>query len=90
MLGGICMTLEKKIRQILKDELRPENITTIIHMTEFLKFKESENIWSEINKSEHEYISEEETKRLEELKLNGEFINQNNLLKELGISQDEI
>lgn len=90
MLGGICMTLEKKIRQILKDELKPENITTIIHMTEFLKFKESENIWSEINNSEHEYISEEETKRLEEIKLNGEFIKQDNLLKELGISQDEI
>ena len=84
------MTLEKKIRQILKDELKPENITTIIHMTEFLKFKESENIWSEINKSEHEYMPEEETKRLEELKLNGEFIDQDNLLKELGISQDEI
>ena len=84
------MTLEKKIRQILKDELKPESITTIIHMTEFLKFKESENIWSEINNSEHEYISEEETKRLEEIKLNGEFIKQDNLLKELGISQDEI
>ena len=90
MLGGVCMTLEKKIRQILKDELKPENIRTIIHMTEFLKFKESENIWREINNSEHEYISDEETKRLEELKLNGEFINQDNLLKELGINQDEI
>ncbi|HHX60676.1 MAG TPA: hypothetical protein GX707_08175 [Epulopiscium sp.] len=84
------MTLENKIRQILKDELKPENITTIIHMTEFLKFKESENIWSEINKLEHEYMSEEETKRLEELKLQGEFINQDSLLKELEISQDEI
>ena len=84
------MTLENKIRQILKDELKPENIRTIIHMTEFLKFKESEAIWSEINNSEHEYISEEETKRLEKIKLNGEFINQDNLLKELGISQDEI
>ena len=84
------MTLENKIKQILKDELKPENIRIIIHMIEFLKFKESENIWSEINNSEHEYILEEETKRLEEIKLSGEFISQENLLKELGISQDKI
>ena len=47
-------------------------------------------IKSEINNSDHEYISEEETKRLEEIKLSGEFIGQENLLKELEISQDEI
>ena len=37
------MTLDKKIEQILKDELRPENIKTIIDIAEFLKFKETQD-----------------------------------------------
>lgn len=59
-------------------------------MTEFLKFKESQNIWSKINQSEHECISEGEIQRLEEIKLNGEFIGGDNLLKELEISRGEV
>lgn len=30
------MTLAKKIQKILKDELRPENIKTVIDLAEFL------------------------------------------------------
>lgn len=84
------MTLEKKIEQVLRNELKPENIRTIIHMTEFLKLKEDQNMWDEINKEKHGYISEDEVQRLEDIKLNGEFISQDDLLKELGINQDEI
>lgn len=84
------MTLAKKIEQILKNELKPENIKTVIDMAEFLKFKENQNIWSKINESEHQYISEEERLQLKEIKLKGEFICQDDLLKELEISQDEI
>ena len=84
------MTLAKKIEEILKDELKPENIKTVIDMAEFLKFKENQKIWSKINESEHEYISEEERLHLKEIKLNGEFIDQDNLLKELEINKDEI
>lgn len=36
------MTLGKKIEEILKDELKPENIKTIIDMAEFSKFKENQ------------------------------------------------
>jgi len=36
------MTLAKKIEQVLKDELKPENIKTVIEIAEFLKFKESQ------------------------------------------------
>lgn len=83
------MTLAKKIEQILKDELEPENIKTVIDLTEFLKFKENQNKWNEINEMEHEYITEAERIKLEEIKLGGVFIDQDDFLKELGISEDE-
>ena len=75
----------KKIEKILKDELRPENIKTVIDLAEFLKFKETQDKWNEINELEHEYITEEERLQLEEIKLKGEFIDQDDLLKELGM-----
>ncbi len=84
------MTLAKKIGEILKDELKPENIKTVIDMAEFLKFKENQNIWDKINETDVEYIPEEEYLRIEEIKLNGEFINQDSLLRELNIDKDEI
>jgi len=84
------MTLAKKIEKILKDELRPENIKTVIDLAEFLKFKETQDKWNEINELEHEYITEEERLHLEEIKLKGEFIDQDDLLKELGINKSEI
>ena len=84
------MTLAKKIEEILKDELEPENIKTVIDMAEFLKFKENQNIWNKVNEAGNEYISEEEHLRIEEIKLSGEFITQDDLLKELGINKDEL
>jgi hypothetical protein len=84
------MTLAKKIEEILKDELKPENIKTVIDMAEFLKFKENQNIWDKINEMDVEYIPEEEYLRIEEIKLKGEFIDQDSLLRELGINKDEI
>ncbi len=84
------MTLAKKIEKILRDELRPENIKTVIDLAEFLKFKETQDKWNEINEREHEYITEEERLQLEEIKLKGEFIDQDDLLKELGINKNEI
>ena len=84
------MTIAKKIEEILKDELKPENIKTVIDMPEFLKFKENQNIWNKVNEAENEYISEEEHLRIEEIKLSGEFITQDDLLKELGINKDEL
>lgn len=84
------MTLAKKIEEILKDELKPENIKTVIDIAEYLKFKERQNTWSKINESEHEYISEEERINIDEIITKGEFIDQIDLLKELGINEDEI
>lgn len=84
------MTLAKKIEEILKGELKPENIKTVIDMAEFFKFREKQNIWDEINERDAEYISDEEYLRIEEIKLNGEFIDQNSLLRELEINKDEI
>ncbi|HZK27227.1 MAG TPA: hypothetical protein VFD00_06790 [Thermoclostridium sp.] len=84
------MTLAKKIEEILRNELRPENIKTVIDMAEFLKFRENQNIWDKINETDVEYISEEEYLRIEEIKLNGEFIDQDSLLRELEINKDEI
>lgn len=84
------MTLAKKIQMILKDELKPENIKTLIDMAEFLKFKENQNLWSKINEAENEYISEEEYLHIKKIKLNGEFISQEELLENLGINEDEI
>ena len=84
------MTLAKKIEEILKDELKPENVKTVIDIAEFLKFKETQNIWNEINKAEHEYVLETELKHLEDIKSSGEFIDQDVLLEELGINKDEI
>lgn len=68
------MTLAKRIEEILKDELNPESIKTVIDIAEFLKFKEDKIIWDTINEEEHEYISERERQDLEEIKTNGEFI----------------
>lgn len=84
------MTLAQKIEQILKDELKPENIKTIIDLAEFLKVRESQKNWDEINDSEHEFITTEEQIQLEEVKAKGQFIDQDELLRELGINQDEI
>jgi len=84
------MTLAKKIEKILKDELSPENIKTVIDLAEFLKFKETQDKWNKINELEHEYITEEERLHLEDIKLKGEFIDQDDLLKELGINKNEI
>ncbi len=90
MNGGKIMTLAKKIKEILKDELRPENIKTVIDIAEFLKLKENKNTWEKIDEEETEYISKEEYLRIEEIKLNGEFINQETLLKELDIDDYEV
>ena len=84
------MTLARKIEQVLKDELKPENIRTVIELTEFLKFKESQKRWSEINEAESEYLAKDEKSHLEEVKLKGEFIDQADLLKELELNKDEI
>lgn len=84
------MTLAKKIEELLKDELEPENVKTIINITEYLKFKETQDIWDKINESEHEYISEKELNLIEKIKAQGEFISQDELLEELGINGDEI
>lgn len=84
------MTLAKKIEEVLKNELRPENIKTLIDMAEFLKFKENQNLWNKINEAEKEYISEKENLRIEEIKLHGEFVTQEDVLKELRINKDEI
>lgn len=90
MNGGKIMTLAKKIKEVLKDELRPENIKTVIDIAEFLKLKENKNIWEKIDEEETEYISKKEYLRIEEIKLNGEFINQETLLKELDIDDYEV
>ncbi len=84
------MTLAKKIEETLKGELAPEDIKTVIDIAEFLKSKRDKLVWDKINESESEYVSKEENRRLEEIKADGEFINQEDVLKELGISKDEI
>ena len=84
------MTLAKRIEQLLKDELKTENIKTVIDIAEYLKFKEKQSIWDKINESQEEYITDEELKHIEELKANSEFISQDDLLKELEINADEI
>lgn len=84
------MTLAKKIEQVLKDELKPEDLKTVIDIAEYLKFKEKQGLWEKINESDKEYLSEEERKHIEELKSNVDFINQDDLLKELGIDDHEI
>ena len=83
------MTLAQKIEQILKDELKPENIKTIIDLAEFLTVRESQKKWDEINESEHEFITAEEQAHLDEVKAKGQFIDQDELLQELGINKDE-
>lgn len=84
------MTLAQKLEQALQDELKQENIKTVIEIAEFLKFKETQQQWNKINESEPEYISDQGRANLHELKSNGEFIDQDNLLEELGIHKDEI
>ncbi|MEM5818670.1 MAG: hypothetical protein AAGU16_12510 [Desulfitobacterium hafniense] len=84
------MTLAQKIEQVLKDELKPENIKKIIDLAEFLKVKENQKKWDEINESEHEYITVEEQTHIDEVKVKGQFVDQDEVLQELGISKDEI
>ncbi|ADY55389.1 hypothetical protein Sgly_1061 [Syntrophobotulus glycolicus DSM 8271] len=84
------MTLSKKIEQALQDELKQENIKTVIEIAEFLKFKETQQQWNKINESEPKYITETERAKLNDLKSKGEFVEQRDLLDELGIHEDEI
>jgi hypothetical protein len=84
------MTFAQKIEKVLKDQLEPENIKTVIEMAEFLKYKENQNKWKEINESAPEYITKEDQTSIEEIKAKGEFIDQSKLLEKLGISKDEI
>ena len=82
------MTLAKN-RTIIKDELKPENIKTVIEIAEYLKFKKIKAYGTRL-RSQEEYITDEENKHIEELKANSEFISQDDLLKELEINADEI
>lgn len=84
------MSLARKIEEVLKNELKPESIRTVIEMAEFLKYKENQKLWLKINESEHEYITDDEQSYHDKIKTTGEFISQEELLKELGINQDEI
>ena len=84
------MSLAKKIEKVLKDELTPEDVKTVIDIAEFLIMKRDKFLWNQINESEPEYISEEENRQLEEIKANSEFVNQDQALKELGINKDDI
>lgn len=84
------MNLAQKIEEVLRGELKPENIKTVIEMAEFLKFKEQEKKWSELCESEPEYTTTQEEARLEKLKAEGKFVDQDVVLKELGINKDEI
>lgn len=84
------MTLAQKIEQALQDELKQENIKTVIEIAEFLKFKETQQQWNNINESEPEYITELERTNFNDFKSKGEFIEQSDLLNKLGINEDEI
>lgn len=84
------MTLAKKIEEMLKGELRPEDIKTVIDIAEFLKLKENKSVWDKIDEEGTEYISKEEYLRIEEIKLKGEFIDQETLLRELDIDKYEL
>lgn len=84
------MTLAKKIEELLKDELKPENIKTIIDLAEFLKLKEKQSIWKKVDGGDREYISKEEYLNIEDIKANDEFINQDAVLKELDIDDYEV
>ena len=84
------MSLAKKIEKMLKDELAPEDIKTVIDIAEFLKLKKDTLLWDKINESEPEYISDEENRQLEEIKGEGEFISQEDVLKKLGITKDDL
>ncbi|MCX7922106.1 MAG: hypothetical protein N3B21_08870 [Clostridia bacterium] len=70
----------------IKNELKQQRIKTVIEMAEFLKFKESQKKWNEINESGTEYITVEEQTQLKEVKVNGEFIDRDDLLKEFRIA----
>ena len=63
---------------------------TTVGLAEFLKDRESRKKWDEINESEHEFITAEEQSHLDEVKAKGQFIDQDELLQELGITKDEI
>jgi hypothetical protein len=89
-MGGNIMSLAKKIEKMLKDELAPEDIKTVIDIAEFLKLKKDTLLWDKINESEPEYISDEENRQLEEIKGEGEFISQEDVLKKLGITKDDL
>lgn len=58
-------------------------------IAEFFKFKKDRLDWNAIIESEHEFISDDERQCLEEIKINGEFIDQEELLKELEINKEE-
>lgn len=84
------MTLAKRIEEVLKDELTPEDVKTVVDFAEFLKLKKDKLLWAKINEAEPEYISEEDKKYMNSLRPDGEFIEHEDVLKELGISEDEV
>ena len=84
------MTLAKKLEEVLKRNLKSENIKTVVDLVEFLKYKEDQIRWHQINESEHEYITEEEENDIDKAKYEGEYISEEDLLKELGINKDEV
>jgi hypothetical protein len=52
-----------------------------------MKSPANAEVKEETLEAEHEYISEEELKRLENIKLSGDFIDQDNLIEDLGIKK---
>jgi hypothetical protein len=84
------MTLAKKIEKVLKNELKKEDIKTVIDLAIFLKFKNRQSIWDKINEAEPEYITEKENLIIKEIMEKDDIINQDDLLQELGIKKDEL
>lgn len=79
------MSLAKKIEGLLKSELKPENIEKIVELAEYLIQKEANKRWEEIDNAEHEEIDDTEKSLIYKLKNEGDFISQQDALKELGI-----
>lgn len=47
-------------------------------------------MWKKIDEGDAEYISKEEYRRIEEIKSNDEFVNQDTVLEELDIDDYEV
>jgi len=75
------IVLAHQIEGFLKGKMKDENIKVVAEIVDFLKYKEEQDKWEQIDQGEQETLTPDELKELEEIKSNTEYLSLDGALK---------